>query len=173
MLHATTIAAISSPPGDGRRGLIRISGPRAKAITLACCRVSGNPLALEYRGAVRARLSDGTGEQPVVVLWMPAPASFTGEAVVAWHLPGAPDLLRAALERALALGAELARPGEFTRRAFENGRTDLARAEGVLALVHARNEGERRAATALLLGGLSRRAQHLREALAELRALCE
>lgn len=104
---------------------------------------------------------------------MPGPASFTGEDIAEWHLCGAPDLVRAALDRALALGAELARPGEFTRRAFENGRLDLSRAEGVLALVQAQNEGQRRAATALLLGGLSRRVERLREQLVDVRALCE
>src|SRR5690349_23618857 len=103
---------------------------------------------------------------------MPGPASLTGEDVAEWHVHGAPDLVRAALERALALGALLARPGEFTRRAFENGRIDLARAEGVLAVVHARSEGERRAATALLLGGLSRRVDSLRHRLLDARVLC-
>ncbi|HTF89531.1 MAG TPA: GTPase [Planctomycetota bacterium] len=173
MSHAATIAAISSPPGAGRRALIRISGPRAGEITRSCCTIAGAPIALAERGAARARLDDGIGEQPVLVLWMPGPLSFTGEDVAEWHVCGAPDLARAALERALDLGAELAAPGEFTRRAFENGRVDLARAEGVLALVAARNEDERRAASALLLGGLSRRILGLREQLVDLRALCE
>jgi tRNA modification GTPase len=153
--------------------VIRISGALAREITLACCRPLRAASSLMQRGGMRARLSDGVGEQPVLVLWMPGPGSFTGEDVAEWHLCGAPDLVRAALERALSLGAVLARPGEFTRRAFENGRADLSRAEGVLALVHARNESERRAATALLLGGLARRVEALREQLVALRALCE
>ena len=173
MSHAATIAAIASPPGDGSRALIRLSGAQAREITLACCSQAGVAIALEQRGVVRARLFDGIGEQPVLVFWMPGPASFTGEDCVDWHLCGAVDLVSAALQRALALGAQLARPGEFTRRAFENGRMDLSRAEGVLALVHARNEGERRAATALLFGGLSRRIEQLREELVAVRALCE
>jgi tRNA modification GTPase len=173
VFHDSTIAAISSPPGAGSRALIRLSGPRAWEITLAACRSASAPLAQAERGGWRGRLFDGIGEQPVLVLWMPGPASFTGDDVAEWHLCGAPDLVRQALERALNLGATLARPGEFTRRAFENGRMDLSRAEGVLALVHARNEGERRAATSLLLGGLSRRVAGLREQLDEVRALCE
>ena len=173
MSHESTIAAISSGPGAAQRALIRLSGPLARSITQACCSRSQEPLALERRGAIRARLDDGTGTQPVLVLWMPAPASFTGEDVVEWHLCGSPPLLRAALRRAVSLGAVLAQPGEFTRRAFENGRIDLSRAEGVLALVAARNESERRAASALLLGGLSARVDALRAAFVGVRALCE
>ena len=108
-----------------------------------------------------------------MLLWMPAPHSFTSEDVAELHLPGSPHLLAAALQRLLELGCEAARPGEFTRRAFENGRIDLTRAEGVLAVVDATQRSELRAATALLLGGLERRTRALREALDELRALCE
>ena len=173
MGQQTTIAAISSPPGAARRALIRLSGPQARSIVAACCRRDGVRLALQERGGVSARFFDGTGEQPVLVLWMPGPASFTGDDVAELHLCGAPDLVRAALEHLHLLGAVPAQPGEFTRRAFENGRIDLARAEGVLALVHARNEEQRRSATALLLGGLSSRVESLRERLVDLRALCE
>jgi tRNA modification GTPase len=153
--------------------VIRLSGPDARGIVAACCRVQGKPLQLSARGGCDARLFDGTGEQPALVLWMPGPASYTGEDVAELHLCAAPELLRAALQHCLALGAVLAQPGEFTRRAFENARIDLARAEGVLALVCARNEEQRRAASALLLGGLSTRTDALREQLVELRALCE
>jgi tRNA modification GTPase len=109
----------------------------------------------------------------VLVLFMPGPRSFTREDVVELHLPGSPHLLSAALRRVLDLGCSPAAPGEFTRRAFENGRIDLTRAEGVLALVEATHRAERRAATALLLGGLDRRLAELREELDELRAMCE
>lgn len=142
-------------------------------IVRECCRGAGAALELEKRGGYAARFFDGVGEQPVLVLWMPAPASYTGEDVAELHLPGSPELLRAALEHICAQGAVLAQPGEFTRRAFLNARLDLARAEGVLALVHARNEEQRRAASALLLGGLSSRVEALREQLVDLRALCE
>lgn len=169
MAGATTIAAISSAPGSAARAVVRLSGPEARSITESCCRA----LTLGARAGHRARLFDGEGEQPVLVLWMPGPGSLTGEDVVEWHLVGSPPLTRRALERALELGAVPARPGEFLRRAFERGRIDLARAEGVLTLVHARSEVERRAATALLLGGLSRRVEALRERLVEVRSLCE
>lgn len=173
MSHASTIAAISSAPGAAPRALVRLSGPLARSITEGLCKHGGLSLELDARRSVRARLHDGAGEQPVIVQWMPAPASVTGEDVVEWHLCGSPPLVSAALHCALRAGAVLAQPGEFTRRAFENGRIDLTRAEGVLALVHARNEDERRAASSLLLGGLSGRVGELREQLDDLRALCE
>jgi tRNA modification GTPase len=167
-----TIAAISTPPGGGLRGVIRVSGPRAIAIARAACELDGAP-DLARRGAWRGRFDDGRGTQPLLCLSMPAPHSFTREDVVELHLPGSPPLLAAALARVTELGARPAQPGEFTRRAFENGRIDLAQAEGVLDLIEAANEDERRAATALLFGGLSSRVGALRERLVELRALCE
>jgi tRNA modification GTPase len=173
-LHAeTTIAAISSPPGAARRGVIRISGPATARILAASCWTDAGPLAVAKRSARAARFDDGIGEQPALVLWMPAPHSFTREDVAELHLPGAPLLLDRALRRVLDLGAEAAQPGEFTRRAFLNGRIDLTRAEGVLALVSARNEEQQRAATALLFGGLGERMDQLRDSLDALRALCE
>lgn len=167
-----TIAAIASPPGPGARGVIRISGARARELVEATVRFAA---AVEWveRWAARGRFDDGRGTQPVLVLWMPAPRSYTGEDVAELHLAGAPPLLAAALARVLALGARHAAPGEFTRRAFEGGRIDLTRAEGVLALTEAASEAERRAATALLLGGLAERVTALRARIVEVRALVE
>src|SRR5262245_5589276 len=122
-----TIAAISSPPGPGERGVIRISGPLARAIIEASFR-PGERFDFARRGLATGRFHDGRGEQPAMLLWMPAPRSFTREDVAELHLPGSPPLLACALERVLSLGARLAQPGEFTRRAFENGRIDLTRA---------------------------------------------
>jgi len=165
----STIAAVATPPGPGERGVIRVSGPAAADLVRACVR----PVpALSARGSFRGRFDDGRGTQPVLVLWMPAPASYTREDVAELHLPGAPPLLDAALARLLALGARAAEPGEFTRRAFEHGRLDLSRAEGVLALVEAENERQARAAAELLFGGLAQRVDALRDALEEVRALC-
>lgn len=169
---AQTIVAIASPPGPAERGILRLSGPGARAVALALVR--GAPqLELSARGVHPARLFDGVGEQPGWVVWMPGPRSYTGEDVAELHGPGAPPLVAALLRRALELGARLAGPGEFTRRAFENGRIDLTRAEGVLELVSAANERERRAATALLSGGLERHVSTLRDLLLDLRVLCE
>lgn len=164
---------MASAAGPGLRAVVRVSGPRCGALVRATCTQGGEPLQLAERGLHQARFHDGRGDQPVLLLWMPGPHSFTREDVVEFHLPGSPPLVRVALERLLELGAEPAAPGEFTRRAFENGRLDLTRAEGVLALIGARDRGEVRAATALLLGGLEERVESLRERLEALRALAE
>jgi len=153
--------------------VVRVSGPKCADLVRATCTREGEPLELAGRGLIQARFHDGRGEQPVLVLWMPGPHSFTREDVAELHLPGSPPLVRIALERLLDLGAEPAAPGEFTRRAYLNGRIDLTRAEGVLALIGARDRGERRAATALLLGGLEQRVESLRDGLEALRALAE
>ena len=152
--NVSTIAAICSPPGGGARGVIRLSGPRSAALARATCRFEIED-ALARRGVFRARFDDGVGTQPALVLWMPGPHSYTREDVVEFHLPGSPPLLAAALRRVLALGAEAARAGEFTRRAFENGRIDLTRAEGVLALVEAATEEERHTIEPVLTPALS------------------
>ncbi|MEM9800846.1 MAG: GTPase, partial [Planctomycetota bacterium] len=169
----STIAAVASAPGAGLRAAIRVSGPRARAIVTSACRRGDRPLELVERAAVEATFVDDEGGLSVLILWMPGPRSFTAEDVAEIHLPGHPDLVQDALERLFALGAEPAQPGEFTRRAFENGRIDLTRAEGVLSLVSARSEEERRAAAALLAGGLARRIEDVRDALESIRALAE
>ena len=130
----STIAAVAPPPGSGLRGVIRVSGPAAAELVRATLRPPPARDALARRAAFRGRFDDGRGTQPVLLFWMPAPRSYTREDVAEFHLPGSAPLLDAALARLLALGAAPAMPGEFTRRAFENGRIDLSRAEGVLAL---------------------------------------
>ena len=173
MTAGGTIAAIGSPRGPGRRGLLRVSGPGAWELVRAVWCGEGQLPERSERGMALGRFDDGRGEQPLLLLWMPGPRSFTREDVAEFHLPGAPPLLEAALERLLSLGARSAQPGEFTRRAFERGRIDLTRAEGLLELVQARGEAERRSAGALLFGGLARRLAPLREELLALRTLAE
>ncbi|MFT5286576.1 MAG: tRNA modification GTPase [Planctomycetota bacterium] len=168
-----TIAAICSAPGPGVRGAIRVSGSLSSDLIRRVLGTSFEAGRLKRRGCFRGQYFDGVGSQPVLVLWMPGPRSFTREDVVEFHLPGSPPLLSRALERLFEVGAVAAQPGEFTRRAFENGRIDLTQAEGVLELVEASNESERRAAVALLSGGLSSRLTPLRDTLDDLRALCE
>src|SRR5262245_25361077 len=149
--RADTIAAVASPPGRGGRGIVRASGPAAAALAGRVLHAARPPFAPSAaRLLTYARFDDGRGSQPVHVLWMRAPRSYTREDVVEFHLPGAEPLLASALARLLALGARAAEPGEFTRRAFFNGRIDLVRAEGVLALTRAGNEAERAAAALLL-----------------------
>ncbi len=167
-----TIVAIASPPGPGARGVIRISGSRARDLVLSTWRGSQQP-ALERRSIHIGRFDDSRGTQPLLLLWMPKPHSFTREDVAEFHLPGSPPLLNAALARLLELGATPAEPGEFTRRAFHSGRIDLTRAEGVLALVQSTNDAQARAARALLFGGLEARIAAARDHLVDLRTLCE
>jgi len=169
-----TIVACATPPGPARRAILRLSGPRTAELVRAVLRAESprfEPAAT--RALCTGRFDDGVGTQPVELYWMRAPRSYTREDLAEFHLPGAAPLVRAAERRLLALGAEAARPGEFTRRAFLNGRLDLAQAEGVLALTAAGDEAERAAAALLVEGGLGARAGRARELLLELASLCE
>ncbi len=166
---ADTIVAAASPPGDGQRTVLRISGGLASSVG-----ASFGAGALGVRRDVRrVRLDEELFDTQALAIWMPGPGSYTAEDTLELHLPGAPPLVAAAIQRALELGCRIALPGEFTRRAFENGRIDLARAEGVADLIAAETTAERRAALALLGGGLERRIDQLRDSLEELCALCE
>ena len=168
---ADTIAALASPPGAGVRAIVRASGPACAALVRACTELDAAELGARALRAIE--FDDGVGAQPGWLLWMRGPRSLTGEDVAEFHLPGNPELARAALARLFALGARSAAPGEFTRRAFLAGKLDLSRAEGVLALVSAESDDERRAASRLLAGELARRVDRARDALADVRALCE
>lgn len=166
---ADTICAIASAPGSAGRGVLRLSGVAAGEIGARC--LSWKPT--DGRVAFEARFDGGALDLPAFVLWMPGPRSFTREDVLELHLPGNGYLMQRALAVVLQAGARLAGPGEFTRRAFLNGRLDLTRAEGILALVQAQSRLERKAATALLFGGLQERLSSLRSRVEGLRALCE
>jgi tRNA modification GTPase len=179
-----TIVAVSSPPGPGARAVVRLSGKDARAIVqqvwsgaLESAATAEYDPSLgripNHRAVLRGNFDDSIGELPGFLFWMPGPASYTREDVIELHLPGAPPLIDAALARLFALGARLAEPGEFTRRAFLNGRLDLTRAEGVLGLIEASDRAAQRSASKLLVGGLGTRIQALREGLDNLRALAE
>lgn len=162
-----TIFAVATPPGAAPRGAIRISGPLAWS---AAARVVEGDLS-RTRGVVEAWVRVGAHRVPCLVLVMPGPGSYTGEDTVELHLPGSPlllDLVGRRLE-----GARLATPGEFTRRAFENGRLDLCESEAVLHLIHAASEEDRAFALDVLRGGLGQRVDVLREKVQDARALVE
>jgi tRNA modification GTPase len=151
-----TIAAIATPPGAGGVGIVRVSGPRAVAVATALVGLDG----LEDRRMVLGRARDpGTGERldEVLVVAMRAPRSYTGEDVAEVHGHGGAVNLGRLLRAALALGARPAEPGEFTRRAFLNGRLDLARAEAVADVIAAASERALRAAQGALAGALGAR----------------
>ncbi len=144
-----TIVALSSAPGPADRAVVRLSGPRAIAIA---SKVLGRRLP-RRRGAAGGA-------------WvMPAPRSYTREDVVELHVAGAEPVARDAVERCLRAGARAAEPGEFTRRAFLNGRLDLAQAEAVQEVIAARSQDEVRAALGLLRGEFSREVRAIEDAL--------
>jgi tRNA modification GTPase len=170
-----TIVAPATPPGEGGVGIVRLSGPMAEAQLAAAFRGRTAPAAMASHHLYHGRLCrrDGTPVDDVLTVIMRAPHSYTGEDVVEVHCHGGNQQLRSALDLFLAGGARLARPGEFTQRAFLNGRLDLAQAEAVAALIGARSEQAARAALAQLDGRLSRQLQRFTTELRELLLLLE
>ena len=165
-----TIAAVATPPGRGGIGVVRISGPQAPQIAE---RVMGSvPPA---RAATLARFKDASGAaiDEGIALFFPAPHSYTGEAVLELHGHGGPVVMGMLLTACLDAGARLAEPGEFTRRAFLEGRLDLAQAEAVADLIDASSQEAARSALRSLSGEFSAAIDALRRQLVELRALTE
>lgn len=167
-----TIAAIATPPGRGGIGILRLSGRQALAIALA---VLGRDEALPPRQAVFGRFRDGDGRaiDEGLALYFRAPASFTGEDVVELQGHGGPVVMDLLLRRVLELGARLARPGEFSERAFLNDRLDLAQAEAIADLIDAGSEEAARSAVRSLEGVFSRKVRALVENLIQLRMYVE
>jgi tRNA modification GTPase len=172
-----TIAAISTPPGRGGIGIVRLSGPQAASIAVELVRLR-QPL--EHG---RARLADVVDDSEstdatnrideALVTFFAAPNSYTAEDVVEIAAHGSPVVLDLLLRRALALGARLAEAGEFTQRAFLSGRLDLTQAEAVRDLIDAQTLTQARQAASQMGGALSRRAAPAKQSLVELIALLE
>lgn len=165
-----TIAAIATPPGRGGVGVIRVSGSAVPAVMAAIVERDLAPRTASvasFRGARGEVLDRG------LALHFPAPHSHTGEHVLELHAHGGPTVLRLLLARCIELGARLAEPGEFTRRAFLNGKLDLAQAEGVADLIDAATATAARAAARSLSGEFSREIHALDEAIVELRMFTE
>ncbi len=162
MSRRDTIFAPATAPGRAAVAVVRLSGPR----TDATVRALGGALPPPRRASLRT-LRDAAGEalDRALVLWMPGPGSFTGEDTAELHLHGGPAVVAGVAGALAHLGLRLAEPGEFTRRAFENGRMDLTEAEAVADLVDAEGEAQRRQALDQLGGGASRRHAAWREAL--------
>lgn len=165
-----TIAAVATPPGRGGVGVVRVSGPEAAAVAAGLA----PPLPAPRRAGLRDLLDrDGQLIDRGLVLYFPGPASFTGEDVVEFQAHGSPVVLDELLAALLARGVRHARPGEFSERAFLNGRLDLAQAEAVADLVEAGSRAAARAAFASLSGRFSERVEALAAALMRLRVDCE
>jgi tRNA modification GTPase len=165
-----TIFALATAPGRAAVAVVRLSGPRAGQALGALAGRRPPP----RRAAVR-KLQDTDGRilDEALVVWMPGPGSYTGEDSAELHLHGGPAVITGVLETLAGLGLRLAEPGEFTRRAFENGRLDLAQAEGVADLIEAETEAQRRQALDQLDGALGRAREAWRSDLVEALALFE
>jgi tRNA modification GTPase len=171
---ADTIVAIATPPGRGGIGVVRVSGPEALRITRSL--IAHEP-ALEPRRATLTLIRPVAGARgavdQVVATYFPAPASYTGEDVVELSAHGSPVVLRTIVAAAIASGARLAEPGEFTLRAFLNGRIDLTQAEAVGDLINAVTPLQARAAFDQLQGTLTRTIGEIDAALFDLIARLE
>jgi tRNA modification GTPase len=170
-----TIAAVSTPPGRGGIGIVRISGPDARTIVEGVLRFPGEAPAWKPWSAALATLPDADGHavDQVVVTYFAAPRSYTAEDVIEIACHGSPVVLRYALERLCQAGARLAEPGEFTLRAYVNGRIDLPQAEAIRDLIDATTLYQARIAAQQAEGSVSRRLKPAKEQLLELIALLE
>ena len=165
-----TIVAIATPPGRGGVGILRLSGPDAHTIGT---RLAGDLPQARRAGLRSFRTLDGDLVDEGLVLVFPAPNSFTGEDVVELHGHGGPVVLDLLVQAAVAAGARVAEPGEFSRRAFLNGRLDLVQAEAVADLIESSSAQAARAAARSLGGEFSRQVHAIVEALIELRTWVE
>lgn len=172
MYEPDTIAAISSPPGVGAIALLRLSGPRAIAIVEAIAPTM--PARIVPRQAYFAPLIDADGriDEGLITVFK-GPASFTGEDVVELSVHGSIHIQQRLLETLLNAGARAAMPGEFTQRAFLNGKMDLSQAEAVADLIASRSTAQHRLAMQQLRGGFGERIEELRQQLIDFSALIE
>ena len=170
MASSDIIAAIATAPGRSGIGIVRVSGARLGAMVE---RIVGKPL--PPRRAVLARFHDANGAviDQGIALYFPAPHSYTGEEVLELQGHGGPVVLQLLLERCLDLGARVAEPGEFTRRAYLNDKLDLAQAESVIDLIEATTAQAARCAIRSLQGEFSQKIQGLIDSLIDLRSLVE
>lgn len=167
---ADIIAAIATAPGRAGIGIVRISGRKLDRFATSLLGTVPGPRTATratFRGADKQAIDDG------IVLFFAAPASYTGEDVLELQGHGGPVVLQMLLRRCVELGARLAEPGEFTRRAFLNDKLDLAQAEGVADLIEAATEAAARCALRSLRGEFSELIEGFAQRLVELRALVE
>ncbi len=165
-----TIFALATAPGRAAVGVVRISGPG----TRDCVRQIAGHLPRPRQAGVRRLVTpQGTVLDAALVLWFPSPASYTGEDVAEFHVHGGVAVISALLQTLSDQGLRLAEPGEFTRRAFENGKLDLAQAEGIADLIDAETDAQRQQALDQLQGALGRAQQGWRERLLDILAMLE
>jgi tRNA modification GTPase len=173
-----TIAAIATPAGQGGIGIVRISGKEAMTIADSVLRLAQKKTLLQseshtvqYGKVVDVKSTEVIDE--VLVVLMKAPKSYTGEDVIEINCHGGMTVLRAVLQEVLKAGARMATPGEFTKRAFLHGRLDLAQAEAVIDIIHAKTENFLRQSQHQLKGELSTQLNAMREELIKLYTMVE
>jgi len=170
VIPADTIAAIATAPGRGGVGVIRISGSNLLPFALALTGTAPKP---RYATLADFKAADGVTVDSGILLYFPDPHSFTGEDVHELQGHGGPVVMQMLLARCLDLGARLAEPGEFSRRAFLNGKMDLAQAEAVADLIDAATTSAARSAVRSLQGEFSKAIGELNDELINLRMLVE
>ena len=178
MNHEDTICAVSTPAGEGGIGIIRVSGRDALSLTATLFRPRGNK---QLRGVITHTLHYGHIVDPftdefvdeALVSVMRAPATYTREDIVEINCHGGMAPLWRTIALLIGQGARQAQPGEFTKRAFLNGRIDLAQAEAVMEIIRAKTELALKAANEQLVGGLSKEVTFLRDRLLNLVAVVE
>jgi len=170
MASIETIAAIATPPGQGGVGIIRLSGPKSRAIAEAIIGTLPQP-----RHAHLAHFSDSSGQliDEGIALFFPTPNSFTGEDVLELQGHGGPVVMDILLQTTLDMGARIARPGEFSERAFLNGKLDLVQAEAIADLIESGTASAARLAVRSLQGKFSERIYQLVESVTNLRIYVE
>lgn len=169
-MTAETIAAQATPPGRGGVGIIRVSGPKTQAIARSLLGELPKP---RYATYALFRAADGQTLDQGLALFFAKPNSFTGEDVLELHGHGGPVVMDCLLKRVLELGARVARPGEFSERAFLNNKLDLAQAEAIADLIDASSEQAARSAIRSLQGEFSKKINDLQESLTHLRIFVE
>ena len=165
-----TIVAIATPPGRGGVGMVRVSGKSLAEFGQILCARTLAPRTAKHTRFIDAAthiIDDG------IAIYFAAPASFTGEDVLELHAHGSPMVLQSLVRRCVELGARHAEPGEFTRRAYLNGKLDLAQAEAVADVIDAATESAARAAMRSLTGEFSKRIRTLQDTLIRLRMFVE
>ena len=170
MVRRDTIVAIATPPGRGGIGVVRVSGPAVGAIAGAVLGATPRP---RVASLANFQDDDESAIDTGIALYFPAPRSFTGEDVLELQGHGGPAVLQRIVERVCALGARLARPGEFTERAFRNDKLDLAQAEAVADLIDSASRRAARSAMRSLTGEFSRQVREIDGQVLQLRVYLE
>jgi tRNA modification GTPase len=174
MNYRDTIVALATPLGRGGLGIVRISGIDSRAISERILKFRRPPQWHSWQTQM-AELVDAEASivDQVLVTWFEGPRSYTAEDVIEISCHGSPLVLRMCVERAVAAGARVAEPGEFTLRAYLNGRIDLPQAEAVKELIDATTVYQARVAAQQIEGSVSRRIRPIKEQLLELISLLE